>query len=196
MYCLFWVSLVNYISRVKSSPLSLHFIWKWTSTTWLLIRDVLLRMQLMSCQALVLLWRSSPFTSSRPYTHLLNLIPAFPRPHLTLSRIRHPPLYLLHISAHAATSAWKPPLIFHLANSYLSFKVPNNWHLAKLQVKLETLVEASKHIKREYNEETGKHEEVHDDNGRKVYEYHDIDGNFVAGEVFQFFNELVKAFEE
>ena len=68
--------------------------------------------------------------------------------------------------------------------------------VAKLQVKLETLVEASKHIKREYNEETGKHEEVHDDNGRKVYEYHDIDGNFVAGEVFQFFNELVKAFEE
>lgn len=67
--------------------------------------------------------------------------------------------------------------------------------VARLQTKLETLVEASKHIKRKYNEETGKHEEVHDDNGRKVYEYHDIDGNFVAGEVFQFFNELVRAFE-
>ena len=53
----------------------------------------------------------------------------FPICTLTLSHIRHPPLYLLHISAHAATSAWKPPLIFHLENSYLSFQVPNNWHL-------------------------------------------------------------------
>lgn len=129
MYCLFWISLVNYISGV--SPVPCRFMLSgsghlqrgsWSGMgTW--------ECSFMSRTGLGASLRAGQFTSSRSYPHLLNLVPAFPRMPLTLSLIRHPPLYLLHVSAHAATSAWKPPLTFRLANSYLSSKVPNNWHL-------------------------------------------------------------------
>ncbi len=68
--------------------------------------------------------------------------------------------------------------------------------VARLQAKLEPMIESIKRIKTKYNDETGKREEEVDENGEKVYEYRDLDGKFVAEEVLPFFNELVKAFEE
>ena len=67
--------------------------------------------------------------------------------------------------------------------------------VARLQAKLEPLIDSAKRVKRKYNEELGKREDELNEKGQKVYEYCDVDGNFIAEEVLPFFTELIEAFE-
>lgn len=102
VYCLFWMSLVNYISRV--SPVPCHFILPGSDIYNVVLDQRCYRRTVCvaAChvQALVLPWRSIQFTFSRSYTHLLNLIPAFPRMHLNAESYQTPsPLSSPHLSS-------------------------------------------------------------------------------------------------
>lgn len=68
--------------------------------------------------------------------------------------------------------------------------------VVRIQAQLEPLVKDITRIKRKFNDETKKYEDVLDENGNKVIEYDRVDGKILAEKVFPFFDELVKAFEE
>lgn len=68
--------------------------------------------------------------------------------------------------------------------------------VVRLQAQLEPLVENITRIKRKYNDETKKYDDVLDENGNKVIEYDRVDGKILAETILPFFNEIVKAFEE
>ena len=68
--------------------------------------------------------------------------------------------------------------------------------VVRIQAQLAPLVKAITRIKRKFNDETKKYEDVLDENGNKVIEYDRVDGKILAEKVFPFFDELVKAFEE
>lgn len=68
--------------------------------------------------------------------------------------------------------------------------------VARIQCMLEPMVKAAMHVKTKFNEQTNKREEVLDENGNKIYEYREIDSQFIAEQVLPFFNEICEAFEE
>lgn len=68
--------------------------------------------------------------------------------------------------------------------------------VVRLQAQLEPLVKDITRIKRKFNDETKKYEDVLDENGNKVIEYNCINGEILAKTILPFFNEIVEAFEE
>ena len=68
--------------------------------------------------------------------------------------------------------------------------------VVRLQAQLEPLVKNIARIKRKFNEETKKYDDVLDENGNKVIEYDRVDGKILAETILPFLNEIVEAFEE
>lgn len=68
--------------------------------------------------------------------------------------------------------------------------------VVRLQAQLEPLVKNIARIKRKFNDETKKYEDVLDENGNKVIEYDRVDGKILVESILPFFDELCKAFEE
>ena len=68
--------------------------------------------------------------------------------------------------------------------------------VVRLQAQLEPIVENITRIKRKYNDETKKYDDVLDENGNKVIEYDRVDGKILAETILPFFDELCEVFEE
>ena len=68
--------------------------------------------------------------------------------------------------------------------------------VARLQAQLEPIVKDITSIKRQYNDEEKKYEDILDENGNKIIKYGQVDGKILAEAVLPFLDELMEALEE